>query len=76
MSLSLRFIMRQMSLTWMALPVGKFGDRERRDKPAHCRGCKSPTEKEKRLHSGLESCLGVREDAQLKRRQRYWRAGH
>ena len=35
----------------------KPGDRERRDKPAHCRGCESPTEKEKRLHSGLESCL-------------------
>ena len=33
------------------------GDRERRDKPAHCRGWESPTEKEKRLHSGLESCL-------------------
>jgi transposase len=31
--------------------------RERRDKPAHCRGCKSPTGKEKRLHLGLESCL-------------------
>jgi hypothetical protein len=31
-------------------------DRERRDKPAHCRGCESPTEKEKRLYSGLESC--------------------
>jgi len=36
-------------------------DRERRDKPAHCRGWKSPTEKEKRLYSGLESCLRSRE---------------
>jgi hypothetical protein len=36
-------------------------DSERRDKPAHCRGWKSPTEKEKRLYSGLESCLRSRE---------------
>ncbi len=40
---------------------GKPGDGERRDKPAHCRGRESPTEKEKRLHSGLESCLWSRE---------------
>ena len=44
--------------------TGIKGDGERRDKPAHCRGCKSPTEKEKRLYSGLESCLWSREGRQ------------
>jgi hypothetical protein len=35
------------------LLIEAFTDRERRDKPAHCRGCESATEKEKRLHSGM-----------------------
>src|SRR5262245_19846140 len=34
---------------------------ERRDKPACCRGCKSPTGKEQRIHPGLESCAWHRE---------------
>jgi hypothetical protein len=43
--------------------MGNFGDTEvsgteSRVKPAHSRGCKSRTGKEKRLHSGLESCAG------------------
>jgi len=39
------------------------GTETRRDKPAYCRGCKSPTGKEKRFHPGLESCGGSREAA-------------
>ena len=45
----------------LIFPEPEMRDRERRDKPAHCRGWKSPTEKEKRLYSGLESCLRSRE---------------
>ena len=49
----------------MTLPgkteAGSAGRQVRRDKPACCRGCKSPTGKEQRLYSDLESCVVRRE---------------
>jgi hypothetical protein len=34
--------------------MGSFGDRERRVKPAHCRGCKSPSARVKPARCGHE----------------------
>jgi hypothetical protein len=43
-------------------PLGELVGRECAGMNRHvCRGCKSPTEKEERLHSDLESCVVRRE---------------
>jgi hypothetical protein len=51
-------------LTTNSVRRSSFGDRERRDKPAHCRGWESPTEKEN--DSILASSLACGDSGQTK----------